>query len=252
MGSGREEEAWSAFLERYAARIQDWLALFLGSRALSDDCFPFVLEELHRGKCRKLATFDPDGIASFSSWLGVVTRRLAVDWRRRNDGRPRDFEVVGGLSLLEQEIFRFVCDLGMRTEDAFAVLLPRFPTLTFDGLETALSRLRQALSSRQHWLLTVRRTRVLSVAEVDPADLWVRDEAPNPEQAALRNEQNSRLEWALAQLPPRDQVLLRLRYQQDLTLREMAPLVGASTAQAVDRELRRVLGRLRTLFGGAA
>jgi RNA polymerase sigma-B factor len=64
-----------------------------------------------------------------------------------------------------------------------------------------------------------------------------------------------RMTWAtvdraLSALPERDRVLLRLRYEEDLTQTEIASRLG-TTQMTVSRRLRRVLPRLQALVGAA-
>jgi RNA polymerase sigma factor (sigma-70 family) len=53
------------------------------------DAYAFVLEALRENDCRRLRAYVPDGKTKFTTWLVVVTRRLALDHVRRRYGRPR-------------------------------------------------------------------------------------------------------------------------------------------------------------------
>jgi RNA polymerase sigma-B factor len=55
---------------------------------------------------------------------------------------------------------------------------------------------------------------------------------------------------ALGELPPRDRLVLRLRFVEDLTQTEIAEQIGISQMQ-VSRLLRRSLEQLRTLTGAS-
>lgn len=53
------------------------------------DAYTFVLGALRQDDHRRLRAYAPDGRSSFSTWLIVVTRRLALDHLRRKYGRSR-------------------------------------------------------------------------------------------------------------------------------------------------------------------
>ena len=46
-------------------------------------------------------------------------------------------------------------------------------------------------------------------------------------------------------LPARDRLVLRLRFDEELTLRAIAQLTGVKDAQSVDRWIREVISKLR-------
>lgn len=53
------------------------------------DAYAFVLEALREDDCRRLRAYAPDGRTKFTTWLVVVTRRLALDHVRQRYGRSR-------------------------------------------------------------------------------------------------------------------------------------------------------------------
>jgi len=49
----------------------------------------------------------------------------------------------------------------------------------------------------------------------------------------------------LSRLSTRDRLLIRLRFERDLTLEEIARLLQLDNAQSADRRIREVVARLR-------
>ena len=76
---------------------------------------------------------------------------------------------------------------------------------------------------------------------MDPADL-----RPGPAQNAAREERARALRQAIAGLPKEDRLLLRLRYEQDLTLEEIARLTRIGSAVTAHRRIEDALEKLRT------
>lgn len=77
------------------------------------------------------------------------------------------------------------------------------------------------------------------------------DRLVGEERELERSEARQVLEPLLARLAPRDRLVLRLRYDEGLTQREVGERIGVTQMQ-VSRILARVLGRLREELGEAA
>lgn len=89
-----------------------------------------------------------------------------------------------------------------------------------------------------------RRLTDLITAEVDPNA--IADPASvDPEAAMVEGEQAARVAAAVASLEPRDRLLLALRFEDDLSAREIGDLLGFPTPFHVYRRLTAVLGALR-------
>ena len=65
---------------------------------------------------------------------------------------------------------------------------------------------------------------------------------------SILDEESDRLERAMAQLPPRQRMLLKLRFQQDLTLKETARLARLGDPFKARREIQKALQRLESLL----
>ena len=246
--------AWAEFLAAYSPLILQVARLL---ETDSDDvsaAFLFACEQLSRDRCRRLRRFQPDGPASFSTWLRAVVRNLCLDWRRKKLGRHRVFRSIANLPILDQEIFRRIYWDGLDQEAAFHALHTRFPGLTRERLAASAEEVRRALSSRQLGLLAERRQHVQSLDEGSPergdAPREIAAPGPDPESLVLDWERRGWLDKALARLAEPDRLLIRLRFEQGLTLAEVARLTGLENAQRVDRQIRKVLTDLRGSFDG--
>lgn len=245
--SSDSHEAWSEFLREYSPAILQVVRHMERDPDHASDCFLFVCEQLSRDRFQRLTRFQVDGPASFTTWLHVVVRNLCLDWHRKEFGRHRVFQSVARLSPLDQEVFHSLYEFGATAEEAVLLLAPRFPGISMQAISESLERLKKALSSRQQWLLAARR--MSSVRLTDEADEAapeeIPDRQPNPESAAELAEQQGRLGRALAGLAPRERLLLQFRFEEDLTLGEIARLMGLGDPQRADRQIRELLKRLR-------
>jgi len=248
--SRHPREAWASFLETYSPVILDVIRLFERDEDAVGDCYLFVCEHLCRNSFRRLRRFRMDGPASFPTWLRAVVRNLCLDWHRQEIGRHRVFDSVARLPALDQEIFNDLFVECLPAEEVYLKLRPRVPGLTVDQFREGIDRVQHALTSRQRWLLTVRRARAARTlagsGEQDEGLLQqIPGEALNPESWAALQEARAALVGGMARLTPRERLLIRLRFERDLTLEEIAKLVGLDNAQSADRRIKEAVEKLR-------
>lgn len=250
LARGEVEEAWSAFLRGYSSLVLQVVELFARDEDSVSDCFLFVCSQLSRRRCRRLRRFDPAGAATFSTWLHAVVYNLCRDWRRKQHPRRRVFRSISRLPAFDQEVFHLHFERQMTEAETLEELRPGFPGVSEARLAESIEGLRARLSSRQLWLLQTRRPKLVSLTAPAPegremADRQISDPGSDPEAAASRRQQANLLDRAMESLPPADVLCLRLRFEQDLSLAEIARLTGLKNAQAADRRLRKILLSLR-------
>ena len=190
-----QERAWRRLLERFSPVMMRTLQAGSASYDEAMNRYAFVLENLRNDDFRRLKQYVADGRGSFSTWLVVVTRRLAEDHRRRKYGRPQS----GG-----------------------------------DG--------KTAPRTRQLRLVR-RRLADFITSELEPGRAPDTSTA-DPEQRLREAELYAALETAVWQLEARDRLLFKLRFEQDLTAKQIAELMDFPSQFHV---YRRIKSRLRFL-----
>jgi len=89
--------------------------------------------------------------------------------------------------------------------------------------------------------------------DVDEEDEWpfveIADPTPDPEAAIFTEQQQMQLEHCLEALLPDERLIVRLRFEDELSLQEIAHLMGLGDAQRVQRRLRAVIKILREAMG---
>jgi RNA polymerase sigma factor (sigma-70 family) len=254
LDSDASPQAWAEFLEVYSALLFQVVRMFEADPDDVSGCFVFVCEQLSRDRFHRLRKFRPGGPASFPTWIRAVTRRLCVDWYRSQSGRVQVFDSIAGLSALDQEVFRRVHQDGASLDEALLELGARFNALTGEQVSQSVERIQRALTSRQRWLLSTRKRQFepLEAALLDDTHASLdrlQDPAPGPEDIAVERQRRAGVARALARLPSTDRFMLRLRFEQDLTLDQVARLSGLPDAQTADRRLRKILDVLRQQIG---
>ena len=243
-------EAWIVFLEEYSVLIFQVSRHIEKDLDRASDCFQFVCEKLSEDRFRRLLRFKAEGSASFSTWLRAVVRNLCLDWRRKEYGRPRRFRSISRLTGFDQEVFSCVYERGVSAEEALQLLQSKFPDVSSEHVAESRERIEQTLTTKQRWLLSVRSRRGPqetnpTFEEVEAAALEIADPRPDPETQALTAARREALDRALGHLSKRERLLVRLRFEQELTLEQIARLLDLGNAQRADRQIREILERLR-------
>jgi RNA polymerase sigma factor (sigma-70 family) len=245
------QSAWCAFLDRYNNLIYHVVRSFDRDPDRSGNCFLFICEQLSANDFRRLRKFDLAGRASFSTWLCAVVRNLCLDWHRKEHGRHRVFGSVAGRSAMDQFLFEIVFRRGFSEEEAREELSRRGVELSFAVVEERICEIRRCLSSRQLWLLSSGKAMLdpIDGEEEGPYVVEPADPAPDPESLVALRETHQHVSAAIASLTDSDRLLIRLRYQEGLTLQQVAKLVGLKDAQTADRRLREIIDHLRRALG---
>jgi RNA polymerase sigma factor (sigma-70 family) len=214
------------------------------------DCFVFVCEKLAENAFRRLLCFKPAGTASFSTWLRVVAKNLCFDWQRKVHGRPRPFKSIRGLGALDLEVYHCRYERGLSAEDTFQLLRSSWTTLTACAVSESENRIAGLLSSRQHWILAARQSSLhpspLSAEDENHQFLLdLEDPTPSPESRFWQSQQQSHLRRCLKSLSSEERLILQFRFEDDLSLQEIAHLLGIGDPKRAHRKILAILQKLR-------
>jgi RNA polymerase sigma factor (sigma-70 family) len=86
------EAAWDELIARQTGLLMSVARSFHGDRDQVMERYAYVLEKLRERNFHRLRAFQPQGRASFSTWLTVAARRLCLDHERARYGRDREPE----------------------------------------------------------------------------------------------------------------------------------------------------------------
>lgn len=245
LASGRIEAGWRAFLDGYSDLIYSIVLQYESDDLRAGDCYLYVCAKLSDNGFIRLLRFQPDGSAEFPTWMTVVTANLCVDWCRSEYGRFRLFKVIRELPEFDQSVFRYRYEYGMTLHESFLSLQAAFPDLTGQAFSAINRRINEQLSSEQHWRLSAgRRESVFlndeSSAQESPGYIPVHP-GPGPDETAQLEQDSVRLKQAMARLEPLHRLLLRLRFQHDMTLEEVARYAGLKSLHIARRQLQAAL-----------
>jgi len=215
--------AWVEFLDRYAQLIMNTANQFEYQRNQINDCFAFVCGKLNDDGFRRLLKFNAHGAAKFNTWLGAVVFNLCVDWHRREFGRVTVLPAIAALPEFDQSVYRLVIEQGYDKEACFQTLRANFPDLTRELVANASRRVYSILTPRQRWQISVRNQR----SKQNPLQNQLErlpETSPGPDFEAQATQQLEALQDALSRLPEKQQLIIRLRFQEGLSLNKIAQL----------------------------
>jgi RNA polymerase sigma factor (sigma-70 family) len=247
--SSDADAAWEEFLHRYSPVLYQAAHNYTDHADAAADCFLNICEHLSCNRYRRLLKFRLEGRASFTTWLRVVARNVCFDWHRSQTGRRRPFKSMHSLSQLELEVYGCRFERGLSTEETLQHLRATFPEIDPSQVAEAEQRIEHSLSSRQHWILSTRQSPAFrsNVALLSEDDTLAQVADPRSDQETLiaDQQQQAQLKKCVAALPAEERLLLRLRFEEALSLEDIARLSNLGDAQRVYRHIAAILKKLR-------
>lgn len=245
----RPGRAWRGFLDGYAPTIMGVANRYALDPDQASDCFLHVCEKLCERDFHRLLQYDPARGTTFRTWLTTVVSNLCVDWHRSIHGRPVTPTAIAQLPQLEQWAFHFRVERNLDLESSWIALRGRFPGLSRDEFFSAMAAIHQALSSKQRWGLLARGKRAAPLE-------WEEHAGPpnpgaEPAAQARQDEQQAALQAALSRLTAQQRLVLRLRYEQDMTLEDVARTAGLSDLHQARRLIQATLAELEEILKSA-
>jgi len=246
--------AWQEFLHEYSPVCYHAARAHASSSDSAADCYVYVCEELARNNFRRLLKFKPDGSARFTTWLLVVARNLCFDWHRKRAGRPRPFKSLQSLSEFEFQVYVCRFERRLSPEQTLEHLRSAAPNVDLAHVEGAERRIECCLNPRQRWILSMRQsesTTATALASEEGEELvsQIPDIRADQETLLANQEQHAELMKCVSGLPAQERLLLQLRFEEDLSLQEIAGIVGLGDPQRAHRQITAVLQKLRTAMG---
>lgn len=244
------EEAFAQFLELFTPAIFQVARQYAYDAQRLNDCYLFVSEKLSANRFHRLVSYQPEGSAAFRSWFKVVVANLCIDWRRQRRGRPRLFKSILKLSSLDQSVFKVRFQQRLTMDACLEALQGQFPDINELQLAGAVARINLSLTPAQMRVLNAQQVKTVSLDERQQASYTngLSEPGPCPETAATLCQDQDKLQQALARLTPHQRLLIKLRYQQDLSLKEVARLTRLGDPFRARRHIQAALDELSQFF----
>jgi RNA polymerase sigma factor (sigma-70 family) len=180
----------------------------------------------------------PAFLNSYSRLLLHVARQVGHDYDAAMDAYTY---IVEQLCAGDYHRLRGYAGDGRSKFTTWLVVVAR--RLCLDHLRHRYGRVRENGDAQDPTHAGRRRLEDLLAEQVDVTDLP--DAAAGPDAELIASEQSRRLAARLSELEPRDRLLLKLRFEDDLSAREIASLLHYPTPFHVYRRINALLAALR-------
>lgn len=235
LSGNHPERAWGTFLNRFSNLILK--VIWQSERDYDEvmESYLFVCRKLAEGDFARLRRFRERGgnAPAFTTWLAVVSRNLCVDAHRSRHGRKQFPRAIMRLADLDREVFRLYYWKGCSLEE-IQTKAARFGT-TPEGVTESISKIELAISANPGSTMP----RAVFVPLDDNEAV-----ASSADDADLREMEQWLHQW-ISTLPSQDQMILRLRFWEDMTAPEIARSMKISPVERVYPLLRSALHSLR-------
>jgi len=244
------DEAFAQFLKMYSPAIMQVAKQYAYDGNRLNECYLFISEKLSDNDFGRLVSYRPESYASFRGWFNVVLANLCIDWRRHRRGRPRLFKSILKLSHFDQHVFKHRFQQRLSRDACMEILRGYFPDLNELQFAGAVSRINKSLTPAQMQILNSQKVMTVSLDRYQNASNANEppDPGPDPESLAVLSQDKERLQQALALLSPHQRLLIKLRYQQDLSLKEVARLTRLGDPFRARRHIQAALEQLGKHF----
>lgn len=235
--------AWHLFCEKYSDFIYTILRRSGFDYDEAMERFVYICEKLCEQDFRRLKTIKYAGNdGDLTPWLRQVIKNLCVNWAWSEDGRKRLFGFVMEMSLREQRIFQLYFWQGQTPFEIYESLrLEHDKTVDLGNVFDALEEIFACLSDKKMWRLMSNLSRMKKTLSLDYEDeetglsLDAIDETSgNAEENLYKKEIFNQLKSALETLSAREKLVVQFRYEETMTLSEIAKMLHWEEREAVN------------------
>lgn len=227
----------------HADTIESVLAYTRRAHRLSaddgDEFSSWVRLRLLEDDCAILAKFR--GLSTFKTFLVTVIQRLFLDWRIKEWGKWRPTADARRLGPVAIELERLVLRDHLEFEQAAETLISRGTAVSREECDRAWAELPRR---------PARQRAGEQALDAVPAPVAVRDPIVVEEQFASAGKARSALADAIPALTPQEQLIIRLRFQDGVTVARIAQLIGEEQ-KPLYRRIEQILARLRASLTAA-
>jgi DNA-directed RNA polymerase specialized sigma24 family protein len=247
--------AWHRFVEIHNDQMQNIIGRYVSDHEIRRDLLVSLLEKL---KDQKLAHFD--GRSTLSTWLFVVIVNHCRDYFRSAKGIRHVLTALEGLRPIERRFFKLAFVQGMPIHEVlgsiraemgehitYLDLIQCEERIVAKAREKKLGRLIEKLLSpaiRQEQLGGA------ALAAIDQALLARRAQLP-PDilvDSDLLHEALQNLREALLNLPHRDQIILKLKFEHKASAKRICEVLDLGNERMVYRRLEKLLAKLKAML----
>lgn len=252
------KQGWLFFVNEYSNIILQTIRKFAFDYDECMEIYVLTCEKLSGKNCSRLKQFKGEGEfgkCQFTTWLIATVINFARQWLRQKKGRKRLFEAVKQLSEFDQHIFDLYYWQNYQQSEIVEILSNRSDNrITEVDVYRSLNRIRDCLTRKNRWKIITGLFRRSSPLSIDSA---IDEHGESYElQKALENESNPELQYvnkefsnlirkAIQALPEEERNILKLRFEKNLSAREIAFILKIDKYKNVYIKLEAILEKVK-------
>jgi RNA polymerase sigma factor (sigma-70 family) len=240
-------KAWRRFIDDRAGQLMKIARYHTQIEDQAQDCFLHICEKLCENGFRRLRRFDEKRGVPFEAWLSSVANNLCHDWRRQQFGRRRTPTAILALEQFDQQVYRLKFERRLDISTCLSLLQKNNSGLTHEILSASLGRIHNALSSRQRWRLNfLNQPADQRMVSQEAGHVLIADTGDSgPVETTLLSHELESLNQALARLISDQRLVLRLRFEESLSLQDVARIMRLDNLHQARRRIEKALEQLR-------
>ena len=248
------DQGWRAFIDQYTPMLLAFIERAgIRDRDEAMELYVLVCDHLAADDCTRLRRHDP-GKGALGAWLSVLVRNVTIDWVRSRAGRRRLFRSIKRLAPLDQRVFELFYWENRNVAEMVGVLEVEFGAPSLADVLDALERVQLALTVRQRIELLAMTTRSSVTVSLDAPDdpderpYDVPDPAADPQHDVEARETQELLDAALAALPAEDAAIIRMKYEEGFSLKQIRDALHLDTL--TEQRVSAILATLQARLPG--
>jgi DNA-directed RNA polymerase specialized sigma24 family protein len=250
-----DDRAWHRFVETHETFLKRVLHHYVQDDELLGNLFVTLLEKLKKNKLRRFS-----GRSSLRTWLFIVAKNHCRDYFRSKSGVRHVLSALEELERIDRRFFRLFYMERMPLRDVHSSLGLEFgDTLSYVDLLECDERIRKRLDEKKLGNIPDKllNPQILTMVPLDsiqgrtisrPVD----GSSASPDfildsmelERAIQN-----LNRVILNLPSKDQILLKLRFEHKLSARRISEVLDLANEKQVYRRLKRLLAQLEKMLG---
>lgn len=247
---------WPRFLKEFSPFILTCLRRYASDEDERMDIYVYVCDRLMADDCRRIRQYrgcGSRGACRFTTWLAAVVFNFAREWIRSSRGRRRLFRSIRDLNRTNRLVFKYYFWEGYSARQIAGVLRSRgHKNCDAADINQRLASIERQLSRDHRWRLVTALLRSSGPVSIDRPSFVVGDgptfELPDDRHEGVerlaRTQARQLLASLIARLPDEERVAIRLRFDQAMTAREIAVVLGIRNYKRVYEIQGRALATL--------
>ncbi|GAB5519199.1 MAG: hypothetical protein RhofKO_14500 [Rhodothermales bacterium] len=245
------DQAYTHLLEKYSSVLIRMIHKFVRDHDEVMEVYTSICERLRARDFQALRRFRVG--SDLLPWFSVIVANACRDQYRKRRALSMPQSVINQLEPAEKLVFKYYFQERYTYEEILEYLISRHQeTVTLGDVRRAVEKIYELLSVSKRWHLIAAIRANLPVSSMDEmleAGVASKSFAQPDDESEFDPKEVAVLKDALADLDPELQLIVKLRFEQEMKAPEIARVMRYEKSKMVYSKLRTAIQRLRRAFG---